>query len=51
MIVLGIILCIIGYLTHLSILYTVGSIVLAIGLIFLVLGLIGRPVGGRTAWY
>jgi hypothetical protein len=50
MIVLGIILCIIGWLTHISALYSIGSIVLAIGLIFLVLGLLGRPVAGRT-WY
>jgi predicted membrane protein len=50
MIVLGIILCVIGWATGLSILYTIGSILLAIGLIFLVLGLIGRPVAGRT-WY
>jgi hypothetical protein len=49
-IVLGIILCIIGYLTGISPLYTVGSIVLGIGLILLVLGLFGRPVGGRQ-WY
>lgn len=50
MIVLGIILCVIGWATGISILYTLGSIVLAIGLIFLVLGLFGRPVAGRR-WY
>ncbi|HTK67002.1 MAG TPA: DUF6131 family protein [Pseudonocardia sp.] len=50
MIVLGIILCVIGWATGIAPIYTIGSIVLAVGLIFLVLGLFGRPVAGRT-WY
>lgn len=50
MIVLGIILLVIGWLTGISILYTVGGILLVIGLILLVLGSVGRPVGGRR-WY
>lgn len=51
MIVLGVILLLIGYLTGLSILYTIGGILLVIGLVFLLLGGIGRPIGGRRFWY
>lgn len=50
MVVLGIILLVIGWLTGISILYTVGGILLVIGLILLLLGSVGRPVGGRR-WY
>lgn len=51
MIVLGIILLLIGYFTGLSILYTIGGILVVIGIILWVLGAVGRPVGGRRAWY
>ncbi|MDT7656915.1 MAG: hypothetical protein QOF38_1630 [Pseudonocardiales bacterium] len=50
MIVLGVILLIIGWLTGISILYTVGSILLVVGLVLLLLGSVGRGVGGRR-WY
>jgi hypothetical protein len=50
MIVLGVILLIIGWITGISILYTVGAILLVIGLILLLLGSVGRPIGGRR-WY
>jgi hypothetical protein len=49
-IVLGVILLLIGWLTGISILYTVGAILLIVGLILLLLGSIGRPVAGRR-WY
>ena len=51
MIALGLILLIVGYLVHISILWTIGIIVLIIGLVFLVLGQMGRAVGGRKYWY
>jgi Family of unknown function (DUF6131) len=51
MIVLGLILLIVGYLLHISILWTIGIIVLIVGIIFLVLGQMGRAVGGRKYWY
>lgn len=51
MIVLGIILLVIGWLTGISILYTVGGILLVVGLILLLLGRIGRPVAGRNHWF
>lgn len=51
MIVLGLILLIVGYLLHISILWTIGIIVLIVWIIFLVLGQMGRAVGGRKYWY
>ncbi|MET0187823.1 hypothetical protein EV383_1114 [Pseudonocardia sediminis] len=51
MIVLGVILLLIGYFTSISILYYIGGILLIIGVVFLILGAIGRPVGGRKAWF
>ncbi|WP_245645142.1 DUF6131 family protein [Pseudonocardia acaciae] len=50
MIVLGVILLVIGWLTGISILYTVGGILLVVGLVLLLLGSVGRPVAGRR-WY
>ena len=50
MIVLGVILLIIGWITGISILYTVGSILLVVGLVLLLLGSAGRGIGGRR-WY
>ncbi|MEO6501155.1 MAG: DUF6131 family protein [Jatrophihabitantaceae bacterium] len=51
MIVLGIILLIIGFLTNITILWTLGIILLVIGLILAVAGSAGRAVGGRRHWY
>jgi hypothetical protein len=50
-IVLGLVLLLVGWLTGLSILYTVGSIVLIVGIVFFILGNVGRPVGGRKVWF
>jgi hypothetical protein len=51
MIVLGAILLILGFVLHISILWTIGIILLVIGAVFWILGSMGRPVGGRKAWY
>ncbi|MHA6623141.1 hypothetical protein [Pseudonocardia sp. DLS-67] len=51
MIILGLILLVVGYLTGIGLLYTVGGIVLVVGVVFLILGRVGRPVGGRKAWF
>jgi hypothetical protein len=51
MIILGVILLLIGWLTGLSILYYIGGILLVVGLVLLLLGSTGRPVGGRSYWY
>lgn len=50
MIVLGVILLLIGWLTGLSILYTVGGILLIVGVVLFLVGAAGHPVGGRR-WY
>ncbi|MBD8507114.1 hypothetical protein HT102_11500 [Hoyosella sp. G463] len=51
MIVLGIILLVVGWLTGIQIVWTLGIVALVIGVILAILGMIGRPVGGRKTWY
>jgi hypothetical protein len=51
MLVLGLILLIIGWLTGISILVTIGVILLIIGAVLWILGSMGRPVGGRRYWW
>jgi hypothetical protein len=50
-IVFGVVLLIIGFLTGIPILWTVGMVVLVIGLVLWVLGSMGRAVGGRRHYY
>ncbi|WP_338678064.1 DUF6131 family protein [Streptomyces sp. SCSIO 30461] len=51
MIILGLILLIIGAVTGISILWTIGIILVAIGLVLWVLGAVGHAVGGRRHYY
>ncbi|MGC1420070.1 MAG: DUF6131 family protein [Acidimicrobiales bacterium] len=51
MIVFGVVLLIIGFLTGIAILWTVGMVVLVIGLVLWVLGSMGRAVGGRRHYF
>jgi Family of unknown function (DUF6131) len=51
MIVLGLVLLVVGFLLHVSILWTLGIILLVIGAILAILGGTGRMVGGRAHWY
>ncbi|MEW1914100.1 DUF6131 family protein [Kitasatospora sp. NPDC085895] len=51
MIVLGVILLVIGFVTGISILWTIGIVLAVIGLILWVAGLLGHGVGGRTHYY
>jgi hypothetical protein len=51
MIILGLILLIIGFVTGIAILWTIGIIVLIIGLILALLGAVGHAVGGRRHYY
>lgn len=51
MIVLGIILLIVGFIAHISILWTIGIVLLVIGAILAVAGFAGREIGGRKHWY
>jgi len=51
MIILGLILLVVGWLTSISVLWTIGIILIIIGVILWILGATGRAVGGRTHWY
>ena len=51
MIVLGVILLIIGFVTGISILWTLGIILAVIGVVLALLGAAGREFGGRRYWY
>lgn len=51
LIILGIVLLVIGFITGIVILWTIGIIVLVIGLILALLGVVGREIGGRRHWY
>ncbi|MET9640116.1 MULTISPECIES: DUF6131 family protein [Streptomyces] len=51
MIVLGVILLIIGFITGISILWTIGVILVVIGLVLWLLGAVGHAVGGRKHYY
>jgi Family of unknown function (DUF6131) len=51
MIILGIILLIIGFVTGVAILWTIGLIVLLVGLALALLGATGRMVGPRRHYW
>jgi hypothetical protein len=51
MIVLGIILLILGFIFHISILWTIGIIVLIIGVVLFIVGATGRTIAGRRYWF
>ena len=51
MIAIGLILLIIGFVTGIAILWTIGIIVLLLGLIALLLGSTGRAIGGRRHYW
>ncbi|MER5917171.1 DUF6131 family protein [Streptomyces sp. NPDC001982] len=51
MIILGVILLVVGFLTGIAILWTIGIILLIIGLILWILGTVGHAVGGRRHYW
>ncbi|MFC0597797.1 DUF6131 family protein [Streptomyces palmae] len=51
MIILGVILLVVGFVTGIAILWTIGIILAAIGLILWVLGAVGHAVGGRRHYW
>lgn len=51
MIIIGLVLLIIGYLTGIAILWTLGIILVVIGLVLWLLGTMGHAVGGRRHYY
>ena len=50
-IALGVILLILGFIFPVPILTYIGVVLIVIGAVFWILGSVGRPVGGRRAWY
>jgi hypothetical protein len=50
-IILGIILLVVGYVTGISIVYSIGGLLLLVGVILWILGAVGHPVGGRKVWF
>lgn len=51
MIILGLILVVVGWLAHLSVLITIGVILAIVGIVLALIGSSGRLVGGRAHWY
>ena len=51
MIILGIALLVIGFLTKIAIVWTLGIVALVVGLILILLGAIGHAVGGRRHYF
>lgn len=51
MIILGIILLIVGFVTNISVIWSIGIVVLIIGVVLAVLGMAGRSIGGRRHWF
>ncbi|MEW1655021.1 MULTISPECIES: DUF6131 family protein [unclassified Streptomyces] len=51
MVVLGIILLIIGFITGIAVLWTIGIILLVIGAVLWLLGTLGHAIGGRRHYW
>jgi uncharacterized membrane protein HdeD (DUF308 family) len=51
MIIIGIILLIIGFLTKIAIVWTLGIIALVVGLVLMLLGALGHAVGPRRHYW
>ena len=51
MIIFGLILLLIGFVTGIAIVWTIGVIVLVVGLVLWLLGAMGHAVGGRRHYY
>ena len=51
MIILGVILLIIGFVTGITIIWTIGIIALLVGLVLALLGAVGHAVGGRRHYW
>jgi uncharacterized membrane protein HdeD (DUF308 family) len=51
MIIIGVILLIIGFITGIAIVWTIGIIALVIGLVLALLGAVGHAVGGRRHYW
>jgi len=50
-IVLGVVLLLIGFVTKVAIIWTLGIVAVVVGAIVAIAGTAGRQVGGRRHWY
>lgn len=51
MIIIGVVLLIIGFLTGIAVIWTIGIIALVVGLVLALLGAVGHAVGGRRHYW
>ena len=51
MIVFGIVLILIAFLTKIAILETLGLVLIVVGVVLVLLGSVGRPIGGRRHYW
>jgi hypothetical protein len=51
MIVIGLVLLLIGFLTGIPILWAIGLLLVLVGAVLWILGAVGREVGGRRHYY
>ena len=51
MILLGVVLLIIGFITGIAIIWTIGVVLCVIGVILWILGALGHAVGGRKHYF
>lgn len=51
MIIIGLVLLLIGFLTSIAILWTLGVIVIVVGVVLWILGSVGHAVGGRRHYF
>ncbi|GAA2694960.1 hypothetical protein GCM10009864_82310 [Streptomyces lunalinharesii] len=51
MVILGVVLLIVGFLTGISVLWTIGIILLVIGAVLWLFGAVGHAVGGRRHYW
>jgi hypothetical protein len=51
MVILGLVILIIGFVTGIPIVWTIGMVVFVVGLVLWLLGAMGHAVGGRRHYY
>lgn len=51
MIILGVVLLVIGFLTKVAIIWTLGIIAIVVGAVLALMGAAGREIGGRRHYY
>jgi hypothetical protein len=51
LIILGVILLIIGFVTQIAIVWTIGIVAVAAGAVLALLGMVGHAVGGRRHYF